>query len=452
MVQLVPHEGEDPYRGLWMHDIGTPPEPPHVPVGAGPYEHELSSVPILGPETPSAAARSSTTWDIAKRLHARGSAALKKMGVESGQLIAENRTPETDEILARTLAYETKEAMTRTGHAGNWYTSGVTEAVNTAARLYPEIASDEAAKAAGLGSASNARNAFLAAKAITSQGERVPANVKLTQQVYEQFRQTGRFPTNVRADKQKIMNNNFKKLNRLLDEIGPEKTWEFMHSDFTVRDLQAMGHGKIGGAAMDDVVKGSAILGPKIGNGFFQNLSGNFNPVTFDLWWMRGWGRLTGTLSGRPTAIPKARERLENALREEGRPVPRNLQGLSKLADSLVTQHERDFIRNRALYDSGEKKKSEITKAAERLQQNLHGIKQSPTSAGERRWMTGVVNRARELLEKEGYDVTNADIQALLWYPEKDLYAKMGSVPSDELNVNYTQAWRNVLRERELAQ
>jgi hypothetical protein len=63
--------------------------------------------------------------------------------------------------------------------------------------------------------------------------------------------------------------------------------------------------------------------------------------------------------------------------------------------------------------------------------------------------MTGVVNRARELLANEGHTLTNADIQALMWYPEKDIYSKLGSAAStEELNVNYSQAWRNVLKSR----
>src|SRR5438128_12033168 len=54
------------------------------------------------------------------------------------------------------------------------------------------------------------------------------------------------------------------------------------------------------------------------------------------------------------------------------------------------------------------------------------------------------MNRARALLEREGHTVTNADIQALLWYPEKDIYAKLDSRPSEGLNMNYAQAWRDL--------
>jgi hypothetical protein len=435
-VQLVPHEGPTP---LWMHEIpGELPEQPQVPLGHAPGEHELSSVPILSEETLPRPARSSNVWDIAKMLHNRGSAALKKMGFESGKITPETATPEASEMLARNIAYETKAAMDRSGHAGDWYTSGVSEAVKIASLVHPEIRTDL-----------HARKAFLAAKAITSQNEKVGQNVRLANQAYEYFKQNGRFPTDVVANKADMMNGNFEKLNQLLADHGPDKTWEFMNRQWIVRDLeQALGH-KIQGAAKDDIVYGSAILGPKIGNGFFQNLSGNFNPVTFDLWWMRTWGRMTGTLSGKPENLPKAVERFQKALRAEGRPVPFNQQGLDKLSEAIWAQHERDFVKYRDEFKAGTRSKSELTLAAERLQHNLHGVNEQPTSASHRRWMTGVVNRARELLANEGHTLTNADIQALMWYPEKDIYSKLGSAAStEELNVNYSQAWRNVLKSR----
>lgn len=42
------------------------------------------------------------------------------------------------------------------------------------------------------------------------------------------------------------------------------------------------------------IVKGSYVLGPKIGNGFYQNIGGNYDALTMDLWWTRMWHRLRG--------------------------------------------------------------------------------------------------------------------------------------------------------------
>jgi hypothetical protein len=41
-------------------------------------------------------------------------------------------------------------------------------------------------------------------------------------------------------------------------------------------------------------VTGSYVIGAKIGEGFFQNLSGNYDALTMDMWFMRMFNRLIG--------------------------------------------------------------------------------------------------------------------------------------------------------------
>jgi hypothetical protein len=48
------------------------------------------------------------------------------------------------------------------------------------------------------------------------------------------------------------------------------------------------------GEGANALIRGSLILGPKIGQGFYQNLRGNFNELTADQWWMRMWNRMVG--------------------------------------------------------------------------------------------------------------------------------------------------------------
>ena len=59
---------------------------------------------------------------------------------------------------------------------------------------------------------------------------------------------------------------------------------------------------------MDTVVKGSFVLGAKIGQGFYQNIRGNYDPLTMDIWWMRMWNRLVG----RPFAESKESDKVKN--------------------------------------------------------------------------------------------------------------------------------------------
>ena len=289
---------------------------------------------------------------------------------------------------------------------------------------------------------------YTASLAITSQGETVPSNVRLGDQAYIYFKDNGRFPTNVVAKNGPAMNANFAKLNKLIDTLGLDATREFLSKDFTVKDLKNMGH-DIGGENVGTQVKGSAILGPKIGGGFYQNLNSNFNPVTMDLWFMRAWGRLTGTLVGMaPEALAKQRTRLEAALEAAGQKVPKTVPALMKAAEDIIGAHERDYVTNRAAYDSGAKAKSELTYAAERFQKGQAGINEQPGSGSARTWMRERVLRAKDLLAGEGINVTPADLQAIWWYPEKDLYGKLGGRDSEGINVDYASAISDLARKK----
>lgn len=397
-------------------------------------ERALTVNDILDPKTPALKARSRTVEDIARELMKRGSGALKKLGVAAGRI--EGPDPKTDEILSRAIAAEIIGALRREGRSAiDWYTHKVREAMAVASAVHPELASDP-----------HARFGFTASLAITSQGETVPSNVRLGEAAYTHFKQTGRFPTDVAADKQIHMNGNFRKLNELLDALGPDGAREFLNKEWTVKELSDAGHA-VGGENMGTRVHGSAILGPKIGQGFFQNLNGNYKPVTMDLWFMRAWGRLAGTLVGK-TDISKPRARFEAALTEAGEKVPRTITALEKLADDITRTHERDFARNREAYNTGSKKKSELTYAAERLLFNRNGINETPSSGSQRVWMRDRVERAREILAAHGINVTNADLQAIWWYPEKDLYSKLGGRDSEGINVDYSQALRDLAARR----
>jgi hypothetical protein len=387
----------------------------------------LSANEIHDPEHPSMATGSHTTEEIGQYLHERGSRALQRLGVEGGQITGPN--PHTDNILIHTLAHEVKGAMKRGGKVGtDWYTTKFKKAMKAASDIYPELAKDK-----------HARMAFTAALAVTSQGEKVGSNVNLTDQVYSYYRQHGKFPENIKAVKGNVMSNSFKKLNYMLKELGPEGTHKFLHSQTTVRELENMGH-SISGENKDTKVHGSSILGPKIGGGFFQNLNGNFDPVTMDLWFMRSWGRLTGTLTG-GADTEKSTKKFVDELKKHGLPVPKNKTALNHLANMVQSKHEHDFKVNRADYDSGKKEKSKLTNAAIRHLHNQTGLKEIPGGGKEREWMRDIVNKTREKLAKEGHKFTNADLQAVLWYPEKELYAKLGGKQkTEQINVDYHDA------------
>ena len=109
------------------------------------------------------------------------------------------------------------------------------------------------------------------------------------------------------------MKNSFALLNELINENGIDSVLEFMDRDVTVKELKDNFGLSVSGELMGTQLKGSAILGPKIGGGFYQNLNGNFDPLTMDRWFMRTYGRLTGSLMSEakrklPAQIAKFRE------------------------------------------------------------------------------------------------------------------------------------------------
>ena len=69
-----------------------------------------------------------------------------------------------------------------------------------------------------------------------------------------------------------------------------------MKTQHTVKEVKAYTNDTVSGENESEIVYGAAVMGPKIGNGFFANLYGFFEQLTMDRWLIRSWGRLTGTL------------------------------------------------------------------------------------------------------------------------------------------------------------
>ena len=65
---------------------------------------------------------------------------------------------------------------------------------------------------------------------------------------------------------------------------------------------------------------------------------------------------------------------------------------------------------------------------------------QAQPSGPDRPYMRKVVERAREKLKEQGIDIETADFQALMWYPEKLLYKKLGVDPGNGSDTDYQDA------------
>ena len=404
--------------------------------GSGGYDALTVNSFLNGPQLAKIGSRN--TSDIAKDLNARGQEALKALGIASGQINPPAKgddpaqTAKASNIVSSAIASEIEDEMSRKGdtHADDWYTSKVKDAMGVAEKMHPEMAGNPGAKFA-----------FTAAMAVTSQGETVPNNTRLADGAYEVFAKTGKFPTDVVSQDPSSMNGNFAKLNTLIDQLGVKGTQAFLDKEFTVGELTKMGY-RVGGEAVNTKVYGSAIMGPKIGQGFYQNLNGNFKPLTADMWFMRGWGRLTGTLTG-TTDMTKPTARFVAALKAEGKPVPKTQEEMVLQARDIRLENDR-YFQSHKKEDGPVRAKTELIFAADRLDQAANGVRDMPTSSGQRSYMRDVFSQAQEKLKEAGHNMTIADMQATWWYPEKRLYTRMGARDTDRINVDYATALRDL--------
>ena len=356
--------------------------------------------------------------------------------------------------LSKLLSAEALAAIRSGGANIEWYNQVIDRMLGMASLKYPELRSDP-----------NAQAAFRIAIAVSSQGMNVEDNLRFGERVYEQFsrnRQEGnpRFPEVGTGESLAAMKNNFRIANVMIDKMGMDDFRKFLETPFTANELNAIGL-KVDELA-DEQVLGSAIFGPKIGFGFYSNLAGNFDPVTMDMWFMRTIGRLTGKLRGFDPAKYQSQvnrfrglfdirgddgiyanqfseQELQNALADE--------QEMIDLARKVKSLHEKDFKNNRSLFDSGQRVKTNFVKSAENIIKSLDAPKDAPANGTERRLLRDVVRRMRERVARvTGQDIPPASLQAIIWYPEQELYKALGA----KLRVtsqNYADSMRKLLRE-----
>lgn len=352
------------------------------------------------------------------------------------------------EAIADDLVEEALYEMEVQKNALEWYDSTIERTIEMLALKHPEIKTDP-----------NARTAFIVGLAITSQNLAVPDNLKYAEEVYNYFKRNRRFPEKGFGSKAGSIKRNFEKANMLIDELGSMEAFtDFLQTEFTVGQLNPIlkGHlgkkSKVGGELVGAKVYGSAVFGPKIGNGFYTNLRGDFSPVTIDMWFMRTIGRLRGkVMDFDEKKFGKQLARLAKAEGMEGA----STDDLVARAQQLSKQHEKDFKQFRAEYDAGIRKKSEATNAAITIVKSLKATRDAPSTGTEREQLRDIVNRAvNKMRDRTGQDISPAAFQALIWYPEQDLYKKLG-VKLKHVRQDYANSTKQFLRregidEREL--
>ena len=325
---------------------------------------------------------------------------------------------EDREAIADDLAREAVFEYKNQDSAVEWYNETIDKTIEMLAEVHPEIKKDPGSRAA-----------FLMSLAITSQNLAVPDNLALAEQAYNYYKKNGKFKVEGKGDKKKSMESNFKKANKLIEKMTPVEIEQFLRTEFVVSDLNKASKALLGkqadtGELATNTVYGSAIFGPKIGNGFYTNLRGDFSPVTMDMWFMRTMGRLAGTLTGTSkTKLDNAYKRFATAVGKKR--VLKDV--IERQAREAKSQHESEYRKYAAEFKSGKRKKSEKTLAAENLIKLLDGTNDVPMNGTHRNQLRDITYRAIQKFEDAtGVSIEPAAFQALIWYPEQDLYKSLG--------------------------
>jgi hypothetical protein len=381
---------------------------------------------------------SSRVWDRGRDLKAALQSGLLAEARKAGIDLA-SPSPETIRYLVRVGVRDAKTALKQNANAVGWYDIKTRQALAVMALVHPEIATDE-----------NARFAFVWALAVTSNGLKVDKNFELAEQAYRQYKKKGVMPTDVGIGTAgEAINNSLGLFNELVQEWGIDDLRRFMQTNFTVGEIAAISKDlKPGGEHVATVVRGSAILGPKIGNGFFSNLYGNFSSLTMDRWLIRTWGRWTGTLiKDQPTHTADARARLSKSIASM---TPKQLSQLSQIVGIDVATADADQVAVAIQEASANKTKrdslnlidatQEFRKSGNGLAKYLDGQKEAPSGPGERTFIRDVFSQILAELQQipEYADLTMADLQAALWYAEKRLYENAKEDVTEDEIEGYT--------------
>jgi hypothetical protein len=399
--------------------------------------------------------------ELQKRFKSYEKELKKKYGIKSFKVGGRGKA--VDEGLKNYLVdayvYETLVAIQSYPDALGWYDYKTRAAMEIMSLIHPELKTDPMAAVA-----------FKIAVAVTSNGNKVFDNFKEADRQYEYFKNNGKFDSAKSIGTQSSgIKSTFKLVNNVLDRMTMEEFNSFLTSKFRAGDLQYIRKGKtenlLSGFNVDTEVYGASIFGPKIGNGFFMNLNGQFDQLTMDRWFMRQFGRLTGTLIDRDAnKIASGKVRLKTAFSalspKDKSIVAKVIPGFSKMSvDERATAiNKASIVKEKRDMLSSNDALNELRKAGNNLAKNLTGEVEAPNGGTQRDFIIGVFNEVqKELKEKYGIDITIADLQAVNWYPEKALYQTFqdgrdeedGSVEtSDNEQPDYESAAVKLAQER----
>jgi hypothetical protein len=402
-------------------------------------------------------------------------------------------TSEEDrQAVAQIMAAEAEAALLSSRDALGWYDSTLKLAKQILYPVYPEVSPTRPDGTANPMYEPAAEHAFDYATAVTSNGMAVVDNYQFAAEQYDAWKAStdGRFPVVGKGDQGGSMLKAFEFWNALTDlgydsnaisellmtQLPRSEVNNLLKDVFGVRTLKELPAVADTKEEADTIVSVAYVIGPKIGNGFYQNLRGNFDPLTMDRWWMRFVNRITGNPLAIQTeeSIASSVDRLwqlvskPRSLTKMERDILRRAQenlNMTKLekSDIALLSAEVEKVWNKYFFNKAQNdklrdllnegmdfeivggsvrgpeaelakrlarearpEKPELALAATNLAKKVKpALEEAPRDARDRTAMRDVANRAREILRRSnqiGADLTNADFQALMWYAEKRIF------------------------------
>lgn len=305
--------------------------------------------------------------------------------------------------LAKEVATEVKLGTNATG----WYGPKYANALKILSARFPELTRDPAAK-----------GIFTAILAVTSNGQNPRTNLKLAIKAYTAFQETGTIPSNIGVgERSAAINKNLEQLDQYLKQApSPGAAVETLLTEDTVANLKKYARDlgmpfDSGYLAADTVPTAAVVMGEKVG-AFFSNLMGSEGHLTMDRWWSRTINRYRGNLvpKMRPTQLPRFKELLgtpdmsdEDAIKAS---IPLRAEANRKGYKKMTPEEQMGNIVWKSAFET---------------------INDSPVSAGERSFMMRAAKLAQKKLARRGIDLSIADVQAIIWYYEKNLYDQLSA-------------------------
>ena len=334
--------------------------------------------------------------------------------------------------IAKVAFRDAKFALDHSPNAVGWYDNRVQAALKTLGALHPELMTDW-----------KARMKFVWALAVTSNGLKVDKNFELAEAVYQRSKKNGLFPTDVGiGNAANAINDGLRSYNKLMKAWGAHKLFLFMTTPATVEQLTTLMEESGLGIKVDssespsETVYGAHILGSKIGNGFYMNLHGELNQLTMDRWFIRTWGRWTGTLFSFPSekSIDENFSKMRGALvkitkkpkllAEVNEVYGFDIRSVSMEVLARRTQKLAQSKETRDTFFAKNENLEALRKAGNNVWKGLDGQKEAPSGPAERSEIRSFMRPLlAQLQAMPGYaDLTMADLQAALWYAEKRYY------------------------------